>query len=131
MDTIATFVTPKGEEMVILPKGEFDKLSAAAEAAEDALDAAEADRVIEGIRKGEIETFPDMLVSALLDGESPVKLFRKHRGMTGQQLADAAGLSQAYISQIENGSRDGTVKQLGAIANALGLTVDDLIWDQE
>ena len=131
MGTITTFVTPKGEEMVVLPKGEFDKLSAAAEATEDALDAAEADRVIEGIRKGEIETFPDELVSALLDGESPVKLFRKHRGMTGQQLADAAGLSQAYISQIENGSRDGTVKQLSAIANALGLTVDDLIWDQD
>jgi transcriptional regulator with XRE-family HTH domain len=34
-----------------------------------------------------------------------IKVWRKHRGMSQTQLADMAGVSQAYVSQIENGLR--------------------------
>jgi hypothetical protein len=32
-----------------------------------------------------------------------MRAWREHRGMTLQVLADAAGLSRAYVSQIEGG----------------------------
>jgi len=42
-------------------------------------------------------------------------------------LADAAGLSQAYIAQIETGKREGRVDAYRAIANVLKVNIDDLV----
>ena len=36
---------------------------------------------------------------------SPYSNMRKYRGMTQSQLADEMGVSQSYISQIENGQK--------------------------
>ena len=47
------------------------------------------------------KTFPDEVANRLLNGEHPVKVFREHCGMTQTQLAEVAGLRQAYVSQIE------------------------------
>jgi transcriptional regulator with XRE-family HTH domain len=44
-----------------------------------------------------------------------------------QRLADATGLSQADLSQIETGKRNGSVETLGAIASSLGVDIDDLL----
>lgn len=63
----------------------------------------------------------------MLAGESPVKLWRQHRGLTQAALAAMADLSEGYLSQIETGKRDGTVESYKRIAEALGVTVDDLI----
>src|SRR3546814_9718952 len=66
------------------------------------------------------------MVDRLLAGENPIRVWREHRGMSASQLAERAGLSQAYVSQLETGRRDGTVAALGALARALGLDIDDL-----
>ena len=42
-------------------------------------------------------------------------------------LAEAAGLSQAYIAQIETGKREGRIDAYKAIASALGVDIDDLV----
>ncbi|MDO8378298.1 helix-turn-helix domain-containing protein [Phenylobacterium sp.] len=56
-----------------------------------------------------------------------MKLWRQHRGLTQAALAAMADLSEGYLSQIETGKRDGTVESYKRIAEALGVTVDDLI----
>jgi DNA-binding XRE family transcriptional regulator len=73
------------------------------------------------------ELVPGDIVFAILDGENPVKVWREYRGMTQQQLAEAAGISASYLSQIESGKRTDSAEVLVAIAKALRLTVDDLL----
>lgn len=43
-----------------------------------------------------------------------------------QEVAEASGLTRAYVSQIEAGSRVGTVDVLKRITEALGVELDDL-----
>ena len=46
--------------------------------------------------------------------------FRKSKGLTQQQLSVETGLSQNYISSIENGERNAPVRTAKKIAAALG-----------
>ena len=73
------------------------------------------------------ESFPIEAADRLLAGESAVKVFRDHRGMTQKQLAGAAGINPLCLSQIERGVRTGSARTLSALAEALGVNVDDLI----
>ena len=73
------------------------------------------------------ESVPLELVEALVDGANPVKVWREYRGMTQQELAQQAGISAAYLSQIETGKRTGTAEVLQAIARALNLSLDDIV----
>ena len=59
-------------------------------------------------------------------GESAVKVWRQHRGMNQGELAAASGISQNYLSEIERGRKGGSVEVLKALAQALGLDLDDL-----
>lgn len=86
------------------------------EAVEDAEDGAAFDRAAaadDGSR------FPAAVMRAELDGTHPVRAWREFRQLTIQALADAAGLSGPYVSQIECGKRTGTVTTLKKLALAL------------
>lgn len=50
-----------------------------------------------------------------------IKRARQQAGLTQGELADRAGLSQAYLSQIESGSKDPSVETLQKLANTLGI----------
>ena len=69
---------------------------------------------------------PDEIMRRELAGESPVKLWREHRGLTQQELANLAGISKPYLSQIETGKRQGTIDTLSAIARSLDVPLDAL-----
>jgi DNA-binding XRE family transcriptional regulator len=69
---------------------------------------------------------PEDIVRRELAGESPLKLWREHRGLTQQELAKRAGISKPYLSQIESGKRQGTVETLSAIARSLDVPLDVL-----
>ncbi|HMV71723.1 MAG TPA: helix-turn-helix transcriptional regulator [Pseudomonadales bacterium] len=69
---------------------------------------------------------PGAVAHAILDGTHPVKAWRDHRGFTQDALARAAGISKAYLCQIETGKRTGATKTLKALAKVLNVTVDDL-----
>ena len=73
------------------------------------------------------ESFPVEVVDRLLAGQNPIRVYRSHRGMTQNQLAAAAGINTVYLSQIETGKRTGSAKTLATLANALNVTVDDLL----
>ena len=46
---------------------------------------------------------------------------RTAAGLTQEQVAERAGLSQQYVSGIERGTRNPTVETLAQIAKALGV----------
>lgn len=50
-----------------------------------------------------------------------IRVLRKRRGMTLQQLGEAAGLSAAFLSQVEREMTSLSVSSLGSIAKALGV----------
>ena len=95
--------------------------------AEDAEDIGSADRAMAELTAGEDELIPDEVVSRLLAGENPVKVWRKYRGMSQVDLATAVGLSQGYIAQIETGKREGTIANYRAFSQVLAVDLDDLV----
>jgi DNA-binding XRE family transcriptional regulator len=66
----------------------------------------------------------------LLEGEHPLKLWREHHELTIEALAEKVGISKAFLSQIENGKRQGTAKTLKTLAGVLQIPVDLLIKEQ-
>lgn len=52
---------------------------------------------------------------------------RELREWSQQQLADAAGLSAVYISEVERGRRSPSLDVLARIAAAVGLRLSELI----
>ena len=55
------------------------------------------------------------------------RVWRQHRDLSVKALAEKAGIAPAYLSQIETGKRDGTLSTIKKIADALDVTVDDLV----
>ncbi len=60
-------------------------------------------------------------------GENPVRIWRQHRGLTATELARRAGVSGGYLSAIETGRQEGSVRVLRALAGVLDTDVDDLL----
>ena len=114
------FTTPKGEEIVILPAADYERLV-------DTTDIAIAERVKSDIANGRDEFVPADIANRILDGENAVRVWRTFRDLTARDLADRTGLSAAYISEIETGRKDGSIAAFKKIAEALGVAVDDLI----
>ena len=59
--------------------------------------------------------------------ESPVKILRKYRGMTQSALAKKAGISRPYLTEIETGKKDGSVRAIKGLAEALGVDMSVLL----
>jgi DNA-binding XRE family transcriptional regulator len=115
-------------EWAVLPYEEYLKLLEQAEMLEDIRDYDSAKAALEN---GEDELIPSEVVFALLDGDNPIKVWREYRGLTQQQLADKAGISKPYLSQIETGKRTGTTEILSTIAKALDVSLDDVVQKSE
>jgi transcriptional regulator with XRE-family HTH domain len=52
---------------------------------------------------------------------------RKARGLTQEQVSEASGFGQNYISSLERGRRNPTVITLFLLAEAVGATPQDLV----
>lgn len=107
-------------EYAVVPYEEFSRLQRLAEAMEDIrdYDAALADAG---------EAVPHTVMERLVNGESSLRVWREHRGLTQSALSTRAGIDKTYISQIEAGHKTGSVKVLKQLADALGVDLDDLV----
>ena len=56
-----------------------------------------------------------------------IRDIRLQKGMTQQELADKLGVNQCTVSDYETGQLDLTLPKLVRIADALGVTIYDLI----
>lgn len=54
-----------------------------------------------------------------------IRQTRKKQRMTIEQLAEKAGCSKSYISQLENGATKASVSMLGKLSEALNLPITD------
>jgi len=61
-----------------------------------------------------------------LVGRNFVRL-RHEKGLTQEQVEERSGLSQQYISGLENGHRNPSVVTLYHLATALGVTLVELV----
>ena len=121
------FINKEGKpEYAVLP---YDLYLQLVEDAETLQDIRDIDEIKARIERGEEELIPAHVPYAILNGENPVKVWRKYRGLTQQELAEAAGISAAYLSQIETGKRKGKTAVLQAIARALNLDLDDVVYN--
>lgn len=112
-----------GQKMAMLPIDDYQRLLDVAEDREDVLDAMAAEkRRIEGE-----EYLPAKMVDRILNGESALKIWRKYRGMTLDQLAVKAETKQSMLSMIETGQRRGSPVLWRALADAMGVSVDDIL----
>lgn len=110
-------------EMVTIPREEYDRLRAAAE---DLADLHSYDRAMADLAAGEDELIPADYVNRLLNGESPLRVYREFRGLTQAALAEKAGVSRVTVTELETGRKQGSVATLRALAQALNVTMDDL-----
>ncbi len=56
-----------------------------------------------------------------------VRKARKRSGLSQEELAFQAGMKRSYLSDLERGSRNPTVRALGRISEALGMRPDELL----
>ena len=68
-------------------------------------------------------------MDAYLAAKTPLAFWRQRANLTQAALAKTAGISQAFLAQIETGARTGSVTILAKLARALGLRIEDLIDD--
>lgn len=94
---------------------------------EELQDILDYDAAILAIERGDEELIPAEVVYAILDGKNPIKVWREYRDLTQQQLADTAGISKPYLSQIETGKCKGTTEILSAIAKTLDVSLDEVV----
>ncbi len=111
-------------EWAVIPYEMYVQLAEEAEMLQDIRDFDAAKALLE---RGEEELIPSEVVYAIMDGQNPIKVWREYRRLTQQQLAAAAGISAAYLSQIETGKRNGATAVLTALAAALQVSLDDIV----
>jgi DNA-binding XRE family transcriptional regulator len=61
----------------------------------------------------------DILDQLIARNENPIRILRKFRGLTQAELAEASGLSRPYLTEIERGSKEGSIGAFRGIAAAL------------
>lgn len=111
-------------EMITIPIEEYQALLAAAENLDDIK---AYDGVMTAVARGEEEFIPAEMVKRMTAGEPLLRLWREYRGLTQQALADISGVNRVQIANIEAGAATGSVATLRKLADALKLSVDDLI----
>ena len=110
--------------MITITRAEYERLR---EAAEDLADLQTYNRVKADLAAGREESIPSDAVKRMIDGESPVRVYRDLRGLTQTALAAASGVNRVQIADIEARRKTGSVETLRKLAEALRVMIDDLV----
>lgn len=110
-------------DTVTIPRTEYEALLASRE---ELVDLRAFDEAMAALVRGDEELLPDAMVGRLLAGESPLKVWREHRGLSQAELARRTGVNRVQIVDIEAGRKAGSIATLKSLAQALGLALDDL-----
>src|SRR5437016_2597129 len=106
MNKIQLIKTESGEELVVLPKADYERLVERAES-EDAGTARIVRKAKQAIASGQEHVLPKAVVDRLAAGENPIRVLREWRGVTQAALAGRVGITQGYLSDLESGKRKG------------------------
>jgi DNA-binding XRE family transcriptional regulator len=92
---------------------------------EDCLDAALLK--LARVEQANDEVIPFALVQLLSDGGVPTRVWREHRGLSREELAQAASVPVELVVQVESGKEDVPLRSMHALASALNVDLDDLV----
>ncbi len=70
---------------------------------------------------------PADLIDRIMAGESALRVWRQFRGLTLRQLGEKVGVGGTHLSQMETGQRRGAPALWRKLANALGVSTDDIL----
>jgi DNA-binding XRE family transcriptional regulator len=117
---IQTLTTESGEELVVLSRRDYDALLARLgdEAAEDRM------TMIIAAEARADAPLPEPVSTAILKGDSLLKALRNWRGLTQVQLAEAAGIGQGYLSELEGRAKSGSPDTLTKLAQRLNVPIE-------
>lgn len=121
MVTPSFFTTPSGDEMAVLPRKDL----------EDLRDAVARAREVAAYQAGDL---PGLTAEEALDfahADSPLAWWRKRAGLSQDALAKKVGITQNYLSELENGKRMGAVGLWIRLSNVLGAPIGSLVDDEE
>lgn len=71
--------------------------------------------------------FPNEVVKANVRGDSLIKAWREYLNLTQAELASKAGMKQSALARLETNTTNPRKSTLLKLAEALGVTVDQLI----
>lgn len=122
-----------GEELVTLSRAEYEALLARLEEATDkaTVTAAEIGERAHGKARARRDHVSGELARRLILGESPVRIWREHRGLKASELAAKAAVPAGYLSEIETGKKPGSLDAMKRIADALEIPLDDLVLGED
>lgn len=122
--------SPRGEEMVLLARADYDALLARANAPidEDAGTKHIVARSNAALAAGHDVELPADIAEAIARGENALHIIREWRQMTQVYLGEMkTDIGQSTISALEKGVRRGTPAQWRQLAEALGVPMEVLI----
>lgn len=96
-------------------------------AAEDLMTARIVRETREMIARGEDVALPEAVFEEIEAGGHPVAVIRRFRGLTQAALAREAGVSQGFISDLEQGGKTPSVGTLHRLGRALGVPGRELV----
>jgi mRNA interferase RelE/StbE len=111
------------DDMVTIPRREYDSLRAAAE---ELADLQSYDRAKAALVAGDDELIPAAYANRLLNGDNALRVYRDLRGLTQAALSEKAGVNRVTIAEIETGRKNGSIATLRALADVLRVRLDDL-----
>jgi DNA-binding XRE family transcriptional regulator len=110
--------TPKGEELVVLSREEYD----------DLIDARDHALAMAAHARGSDPGLTEAEMDEYLAAPTPLAYWRKRRGLSQAALAAAAGISQPYLAQLETGRRKSAdIAVYARLARRLAVQVEDVI----
>jgi DNA-binding Xre family transcriptional regulator len=125
MSEVQRIETNGAAELVVLARADYDRLI---ERLEDAEDIASAKSFESAEARGDVELLPWEMAKRLRAGvDHPLIVWREHRGLTQRALAAQVAMTGAQLSEIEAGKKTGSIATLKKLADALGVTIDDLL----
>ena len=116
--------TPAGDDIVMLPAADYERLL---ELAENGADIRLVEQELARLAAGESEALTASETLELLDAPSPIGFWRKRRDLTQVSLAKAVGISQAYLAQIESAKRTGEINVYRRLAETLRVDIEELL----
>jgi ribosome-binding protein aMBF1 (putative translation factor) len=117
--------TPGGEELVVVPRAEYERLAAlAAEAEEDADDARTYLEAKAEFVTSATESYPADLTALFLEHKSRLGAIRRWRGLSLAGLAAKAGVSEDDLADFEGGRRTADADSLARVTAVLGVNRD-------
>jgi len=126
--TVQVINNNKGKpEWAVVPYETYLQLVEQAEMLQDVQDYDIAKAAIE---RGDDELIPSDVVYAILDGENPIKVWREYRNLSQQEVANDAGISVPYLSQLETNKRKGSLEVLSALAKVLNVSLENIVPSQ-